>query len=511
MDHHKDLWYIIGGELQSVRDLMPEDEVASTPLHAIDSIYGQELFCNPWGTASESALTQALRHAEERALRPDPKGISLDLAVKAIAGLQEYLETEMARGSESQFIRMLIDLKGYPISEVQESVQALGAMVHDLQGERALLGAMLGTADPEVFLPNHDVIPRFGLVASGNLGLFETVTLIWSGVLAQTARNGGQFSLTIKPSMYDYLFHDLICLLPQEVRIAFSRITWRSEAEIIPDSRLIAKLVNNVDGAIYFGNRRTLHQFRDQVEGERRYHHFYYDHFPIMILLPALEPGQIDAAAKLATDLAHKARGEACLSLQDVFVHQEVYDAFVRAVTREWRRLCSARGDPWTHGTQLASYAGLHLEQLARLRDRLDGALMGQVYATHNQTDLIVNHELEVDNWVLSTENAAPLLCIARFSDVEHLIQALRGHLQSSSSDKFIYTVVVTPKRQGLSITLYEGLASLSHRIEVPNSRRDLADFQTYAPGVPHCGGISFLADMLGLPHGDTCYLGRPQ
>ena len=507
MDQHTDFWYTIGGEVLSIRELLPNEASPSTPLHVIDSIYGTELFCNPWGSGSELALTRALAYAADRASQRAQQPIRLARAIEVLEALQTHLEAEVARGLDTPVVRTYMDLKGVPISEIRENVEMLRTMLLDLQGDQASLRAMLDTENPSEFFATHDVIPKFGLVASGNLGLSDTAILIWTGILAQAARNGNQFSLTIKPSIYDCLFHQLIHLLPEDVRAAFSRITWRSEEDIIPDSTLMTKLVNGVDGAIYFGHRNTLLRFRHLVRNDRQHHYFYYDHFPIMILLPGVEPKLIEASARLATTLAYKQRGEACLSLQDVFIHKEVYDEFMSAVVQEWRRVRAASGDPKADDALLPSYSRAHLEEMARLREKLDGAVMGRVYPQDNRTDLLVNHEIAVDNWVLATENAAPLLCITAFSRQDHLLQMLRRHLQNSSSDKFIYTLIVSPEGRDQLTALCNGLEPVSHRLEVLTSAQAIGGFKAYALGIPHCGGISFLADMFGLPHREACYL----
>jgi hypothetical protein len=509
MDQHTDLWYTIGGQALSIRELLPDEVSPSTPLHAIGSIYGTELFCNPWGNGSKVALARALAYAADRASQRARQHISLDQAIEAIEALQTRLEVEIAREIDSPLVRTYIDLKGVPISEIRESVQVLRTMLLDLQGDQASLRAMLDTENPARFFATHDVIPKFGLVASGNLGLLETTILIWIGVLAQAARNGNQFSLTIKPSIYDFLFDELVQQLPKDARSAFLRITWRSGEDIIPDSTLINKLVNEVDGAVYFGNRNTLVRFRNLIEGGDQHHYFYYDHFPTMIVRPGVDPKLIAAAARIATTLAYKQRGESCLSLQDVFVHKETYAEFVGAIMQEWRRVRAANSDPTAPDTLLSSYSRAHLESIAGLGEKLDGAVVGQVYPQGHRTDLIINHEITADNWVLATENAAPLLCVAEFSDEDHLLQALRRHLHNSTSDKFIYVTLVSPDGEERLTTVCDGLASISHRLEILASAQAVRDFTAYALGIPHCGGISFLADIFGLPHRQTCYFGQ--
>ncbi len=508
MNRHRDLWYTISGQIMSAQELLAYDSAAYTPLHAIDSIYDAELFCNPWGSASEFALSQTLAQVTARASRPARPSISLQRAVDVISMLQAHLESEAARGIASSLISTLIDLKGYPLSEIRDSVEALGRMVHDFQTDRLTLRAMLGGENPSRFFTTHRVIRKFGLISSGNLGLFEIAVLVWTGILAQAAANGTQFSLIIKPSIYDFLFHELIHLIPDDARHAFSRLTWRSEADIIPDSRLMAKLVNEVEGAIFFGNRRTLSGFRALIQHDTENHRFYHDHFPVMVVLPGASPECVVAAAKLAVTLAYKSKGEACLSLQDVFAHVSVYDSFVAATIQEWRRLRQARGDPRSPDSLLPSYSVAHLEQISNLRCRMDGAIVGQIHPEQRQTDLIINHELDLDNWILSTENAAPLLCIAAFTEPARLPGALEIHLDRSTSDKFIYSLIVSGESEEPFEMLYKGLESLSHRLDIRNSASALNDFQAYVPGIPHCGGISFLADMFGLPHRPSCYVG---
>jgi hypothetical protein len=508
MKGHTDLWYVIGGKTLSIRELLPGEASPSTPLHTIDSFHGTELFCNPWGNGSRIGLARILDYAAQRAQQTAQQHISLDRAVEAIETLQTHLEGEVARGMDSPLLRKYINLKGVPISEVRDSVEVLGGLVGDFNDDQTSLKAMLDTEHPKQFFATHDVIPKFGLIASGNLGLFETVILIWVGILAQAARNGNQFSLTIKPSIYDFLFHELIQQLPEDVKSAFSRVTWRSEEDIIPDSALITDLVTAVDGAIYFGNRNTLVRFRDLIEGDSQYHYFYYDHFPIMILLPGGSRAVIDAAARVATRLAYKRRGESCLSLQDVFVHKAIYGEFVGALNEEWRSVRAANSELTAPGALLSRYSQTHLKQLAQLRDKLDGAVIGHVYPDDHRTDLIINHEITADNWVLATENAAPLLCIAEFSTEVHLLQVLRSHLQNSTSDKFIYVMIVSPDGGENPTALRDGLVPISHRLEVLTSLQAVQAFTAYAPGIPHCGGISFLADIFGLPHKQACYLG---
>ena len=68
--------------------------------------------------------------------------------------------------------------------------------------------------------------------------------------------------------------------------------------------------------------------------------------------------------------------------------------------------------------------------------------------------------------------------------------------------------MIISPGRGEKTATLCDSLMSMSHRLEELTTAQALGDFAAYAPGIPHCSGISFLADAFGLPHRRTCYIG---
>ena len=385
MIQYNDIWYTIGGKMFSISELLPNQEDPSTPLHLIESYNGHQLFCNPWGAGSRIALQAAIDLADKKALRASQPALTLDQGIKVIEALHETLEYEVAQGPDSEFLQTYIRFKGVPISEILEDIKALRSLLHDFQGEQLQLKAMLGTDSPAQFFATHTVIPKFGIMASGNLGLFETILLIWSAILAQAAKNGNQFSLLVKPSMYDCLFHEMIHWLPEHVRSAFSRITWRSDQDITPDADLIGEFINKADGAIYFGNKNTLDQLKIHLVNESHHYYFYSDHFPIMLVFPDMDTPMLQAAAKQAVSLAFRRRGEACLSLQDVFAHEKVYERFMYFVAQEWQLLKQTTTDPLMPETQLANYSTSHLAEMEQLRQKLNGNVMGKFFRKHSE------------------------------------------------------------------------------------------------------------------------------
>jgi hypothetical protein len=506
-DRGRELYTVIQGE--SFPSNHPTLGLRQGAFLEIMDITGQTpLFANPFGAYSATSMEVLLKKIGNTPEYHEP--VSLMEIIEAIKMVQGTLENFIEAGLEHPFVYAYCSLKGYALEEVKEQIRDLRSFVNSLEKDPDLiLGSLLnfrGGAD--AFFQNHSVLKPFGIIASGNLGLYETVLLLYSGLLAIAAKNGHQFSCLIKPSSEDFLFYDLIFLIPEKFRGHFSRITWRSD--LTWDQPLMITFLNSLEGAIYFGKRKTLLEFRKQYNNlENTNHHFYFDHFPLMIIGDQANADQIQSAARLAIPLCYKNKGEACLSLQDVFVHKKVYKDFIESVRQEVSQINRPSGI-----SLLPRFSQDFLADVNNLRQWLidSGATVsGRIGYEPNRMDLMLAYDLEMNHPVFATENAAPFLAIASYSNEQNLIKALKDHLRPGdhdrTADKHIYSFVVGVRGTSPIICHAE---DYSHRLVhvIPGEGiNKLETFQPYKPGVPHCGGFSFLGDMFGISHSHYCFV----
>ncbi len=505
------LYHIINGEEYNPAELGLRQ---GSFLDTFDIKGQKKLFANPFGHYSATTLDKLLYQSERSNKDALLNPLTLDRAIEAIRHAQNHLDNHLRdcqkpapQNLSSNIITNYRLLKGYSLPEIEEQNQALNNFVRMLELDRdAILGTMLGfNGRANDFFQTHEVLPTFAIIASGNLGLFESGLLIYTGILGQAAKNGSQLKLIIKPSIEDFLFFDLITFIPPDFRGAFSRVTWRSDVDW--DALLTAKLINSVDGAIYFGQRSTLMGFKPQINDHHsRNHHFYHDHFPLMIIGSTATDAQLIAAAEAAVNLAYKNKGEACLSLQDVFVHNNLHDPFIAHLKQQVHQINSG-----LKGTPLSMYSKPFLERIENLQKDLlkSGAeVSGKVSPELNKMDIMVAHNLSMNHPILASENAAPFLAVAPYEDENTLIQALiNKHLKPASpdrtSDKHIYAITIGINDDAAMIKY---LLENACRLFAEPADGRVQDFYPYAVGTPHCGGMSFLADIFGFDHLDYCY-----
>lgn len=483
-------------------------------LDTFDITGQKKLFANPFGNYSSASLDCLLKMVNRKRDGVKPNQLTVDQAIQAIRSVQDQIDDDLASYNHGDLlevspniIRDYALLKGYSLPEIREHVQALRNFVTRLEVDRnSMLGVMLAyNGNAGDYFRRLDVLPTFAIVASGNLGLFESGILIYSGILAQAAKNGQQFNLVIKPSIEDFLFNDLINCVPEPFRFAFNRLTWRSDVDW--DMPLMSKLTNSVAGAIYFGQRSTLMGFKSQItDYQNKNHYFYYDHFPLMIIGENATEEQLKIAAEIAVDLAYKSKGEACLSLQDIFVHGAVNSIFMGHLKNQIRQINSG-----LKGTPLSKYSREFLERIESVQKRLlkSGATVtGKINPLSHTMEIMLADNLPIEHPILSRENAAPFLAVASYAKDDHLVEELlNAHLTplspDRSTDKHIYAI-------GLGIDespdIIKYLEDHSHRLFTDPLDGKLQDFHAYDIGVPHCGGVSFLADMFSIGHFGQCY-----
>lgn len=497
----RELYTIVNGEICEPQKLGLRQGAF---LDMLDINGTQPLFSNPFGQYSANSLDKII--SETKNFRSTRSNLTLENSIDIIRQIQDKLNLASEEGLKNPLIRDYISFKGYDIAEVREQISGLNSFVESLEKDKdATLGSMLNfEGKSEDFFSSNKILERFGILSSGNLGLFETVSLLYSGILAQSAKNGGNLSIIVKPTSQDFLFYDLMLQMPEDARKGFSRVTWGSD---IPwDAPLMKKLINSLDGAIYFGRRSTLENFRAQLSDDTN-HQFYYDHFPLIILGENASREQIREAAKKAVSLCYKNKGEACLSLQDVFVHEAVYDSFISNLRREIKGV-----NYGVTGTQLPRFGKEQLEEVSKLKEALSnsGAIVeGRIGYQPNRMDIILAHNIDVNNPILETENAFPFLAVATYSSDSELSNALLRHLKPSdpkrSSDKHIYAILIGTEGKS---RIADYATKNSHRVELvgADDTKKLRNFPPYKSGIPHCGGISFLADIFGKIHLDSCY-----
>ncbi|MBW2976119.1 hypothetical protein KY347_01585 [Candidatus Woesearchaeota archaeon] len=498
-----ELFTIINGEIIYPQDLRLK---GASLVDTFDITGKNPLFSNPFGLYSQVSLEELIRRINSE--KSNRVNLTLKDAIGAVNSVQHYIEGSFSDYKEAQsandlrgwLISTYIQLKGYHIDEVAEQISQLRNFVSSLsENTDTLLGRMLGfEGDANKFFESNNVLEKFGIVQSGNLGLYESAVLLYTGILAQAAKNGQQLSIVIKPSIQDFLTYHLIMEIPPEFKKAFYRITWSSDWEF--DLPLIKKLTNSLDGAIYFGARKNLEGFkRGLSDPVNPNHHFYYDHFPILVIGPYTTDKQLKSAAKLAVNLSYKNKGESCLSLQDIFVHENLNDIFLTYIMEEKRKLGQSDGY-----IPMPKFSSSLLRDLIALREKLlqSGAYVsGRVFPESNTMDLLLAYGLDPNNPILGTENGAPFLAVSPYSDDNKLVEALRTHLKPGREyrtvDKHIYSIIIGV---GEKSPIVDYAHKNSHRVS--NS----TGFGPYTAGVPHCGGISFLADMFGIPHLSQCY-----
>jgi len=162
----------------------------------------------------------------------------------------------------------------------------------------------------------------------------------------------------------------------------------------------------------------------------------------------------------------------------------------------------------------LPKFSSDFLEEMLDLRQTLidsGASISGRILPGYNTMDIMIAYDLTIDNVVLSTETSAPFLAIAKYHSDKELSSALFNHLKpvdsTRSSDKHIYSIAVCIKHDSI---LKDYLNKYSHRllfIEDTVNVAGITNFRPYDIGTPHCGGLSFLADMFGLQHFVHCSL----
>jgi hypothetical protein len=466
-------------------------------LQIMDITARKPLFRNYFGRYSEKALERIISSAIERKHKQPIPRYSLATAQELLA----KFHSSLARGfdSGSRLISDYQQLKGYSFDEVRDQVDMHGKLVAQIMDDKILAKMISIGEDAKDYFASNETKGTFGIVASGNLGLLETALLVDTVILAQAAKNGNKVSVIFKPSIEDALTYDLIMSVPVLARDAFSRITWRSD--VMWDEPLLDKYFDSLEGAIAFGKKKTLLSFADRIPEEKSdSFRWYYDHFPLMIVGPQSD-NLLENAAEKAVNLAYRNKGEACLSLQNIFVHKRAYGQFV-----QYLREMAGRVNEGKEDIPLPRYSSDFLNELRATRNALidrGATVSGAIKPESNLTEILVASDVRLSDPLIHLETAAPLILVMPYSNETELSDCIARHF--SSEDKHTYALVIGDGSGTQTSTL---LKSRSHRYYSARNAGEIKRFEAFEIGKPHSGGHSFIADMFGIPRRTECYQG---
>lgn len=133
----------------------------------------------------------------------------------------------------------------------------------------------------------------------------------------------------------------------------------------------------------------------------------------------------VDAMIARAVTGAFSNAGQVCISIQSIYVHEQLFDEFVRKFVKQTKSL--QIGDPLDPATDVSALIGLR-DTVRSLQWIAEAEKLGAIVATGNRKDGNIVHPtvlLHVDSSsrVSCQEVFAPIVMINKFSTIEEAIR----------------------------------------------------------------------------------------
>ncbi len=483
-----------------------------------DAEDGKGIIMTPKSSYSRFALDSLEGSiAQGRLAQASINDFTLDEAIEEIQTSQVKLEQILRAGNGHSMIRAYCRLRGYSDpKELFGSVRQLRTDFVDrlAEGQRdMMIGGMLGkSGDAQELIGEASVPDRYLVWMSGQLGIYEEALMLYYSILSRAASNGHSRDVVFKTSGSDNLVHDLLeyCITSERAKEGISWITWNSSCRW--DDKYLPRLLGMFDngnnpgiltGGMHFGSKKTLDMLAKKYS-DKDGQIFFYDHFPIMVIGEGATNEDIKRLAGLALSQAYSNRGEACLSLQNVYVvgSDDLYDRVEFIFAKYYSRLADRlKPNYYPEGTieDIEAFENM-------IRNGYGAVTRGTIKRETNEIGPLMYSGVPInaDPRLLAQENPAPLLMLVHSDEDISFMDADMEQLRESSSDRHIYVISA-----GVSdlLSSHLSLRYISHR-HYDASMRGVTGFKAFDPSIFHCGQ-NMLSLMFGRQNPEpACYLG---